>query len=253
MTWIEPEIVNPLLASLAAFLICASGNIVNDIVDIDIDRVNRPERVLVRGQLTQQYAMFLSIIFNIIAVLCTVFLNLFSIGMAVLAIGLLYLYNYKAKRIPVLGNLLIAMLSGMVFLSGGLAVNVELTFVLPGPIVGAVFSFLFHLVREIIKDSEDIEGDMSVGVKTLPQMIGERKSVIVAGIIFLLMTLTTYYPILRGWYGDWYKLITVYSVDLPILAFFIFLWGNPTKNMFSITSLILKIGMGLGILALILR
>lgn len=253
MTWLDPEVVNPLLASIAAFLICASGNIVNDIVDIDIDRVNRPDRVLVQGRLSMQFAIFISIVFNIIAVLCTVFLNLYSIGMAVLAICLLYLYNYKAKRIPVLGNLFIALLSGMVFLTGGLAVNVELTLALPGPLIGAVFSILFHLVREIIKDTEDIEGDMSVGVKTLPQMIGERKSVIVAGIIFLLMTLTTYYPILKGWYGDWYKLITVYFVDLPILAFFIFLWGNPTKKMLSITSIILKIGMGLGILALILR
>ena len=252
MTWVEPSILNPLLSSLAAFLVCASGNIVNDIVDIDIDRINKPHRVLVQKKVSITEAKVISIILNISVLVVALFVNLDLLIIASLAISLLYLYNYKAKRYPFVGNLLIALLSGMVFLTGGLSIDRVLTFTFPGPLVGALFAFLFHLVREIVKDIEDVDGDMQAGIKTLPLVIGERHSVLTAIGIYFLMIICTYIPVLKDWYGDWYKIITVYIVDLPILGFLIFLWGNPTQAMLRAASLILKIGMGLGIVALIL-
>ncbi len=251
MTWGEPEILNPLIASLATFLVCASGNIVNDIVDVHIDRINRPERVLVQQKLSITIAKVYATLLNIIALSLALFINLDVFIAALSAISLLYLYNYKAKQAPLIGNIIIALLAGMVFITGGLSINRVLTMTLPGPLIGAIFAFLFHLVREIIKDIEDIDGDLQAGLKTIPILFGKRVSVVVAMILFLILTLFTYYPIFSGWYSDWYKILTVYVVDLPLLAFLIFLWGNPNRKMLAATSLLLKIGMGIGIVALI--
>lgn len=251
MTWLTPQVFSPLLASAATFFVCAAGNIVNDIVDIPIDRINRPERVLVQKKISTTSAYIFSIVLNITALCIAYFVNLEVFAAAITAISLLYLYNYKAKQIPFLGNIIIAFLAGMVFITGGLAIDRILAFTLPGPLIGAVFAFLFHVVREIIKDSQDIDGDLQAGIKTIPIIFGKRFSIAVAMVIFLILTLFTYIPILKGWYSETYRILTVYIVDLPLLCFLIFLWGNPTTKMLSIGSLLLKLGMGIGIVALI--
>ena len=111
---------------------------------------------------------------------------------------------------------------------------------------------MFHLVREIVKDVQDIEGDRQAGVTTLPQVIGVPRSLLVALLLFFALTVLTYIPVLTGWFGEAYKIITVYVIDLPLLAFLIFLWGNPSPLMLKIGSLWLKAGMAMGIIALLL-
>ncbi len=252
MTWLRPVYYAPAIAGLAAFLVCAAGNIINDLIDIDIDRVNHPKRVLVKGTLSTRYALVLAICFNVVAVILALCISLPLTGMAVITVLLLYLYNYRLKKIPLVGNIVISLLAGLTFITGGVAVDYNMAFYLPGPLVAAVFAFFFHLVREIIKDVHDIEGDRAAGIKTLPQIVGEQKSVMVALSLFFALVLLTLTPILYGWFGNWYKIITVYVVDLPILGYLIFLWGDPTHRMLAIGSALLKAGMALGILALVL-
>ena len=102
------------------------------------------------------------------------------------------------------------------------------------------------------KDVEDIEGDRAAGIRTLPQIIGAEKSLAVALILFLLLILFTFLPIMYGWYGAWYKVVAIYVVELPLLGFLIFLWGNPSPQMLKFASRWLKAGMALGIVALVL-
>jgi geranylgeranylglycerol-phosphate geranylgeranyltransferase len=173
-------------------------------------------------------------------------------GVAVITVLLLYLYNYRLKKVPLLGNTVISLLAGLTFITGGVAIDYNMAFYLPGSLIAAVFAFFFHLVREIIKDVHDIEGDRAAGIRTLPQVIGEQKSVMVALALFFALVLLTLAPVLYGWFGYWYKIITIYVVDLPILGYLIFLWGDPTRRMLVIGSALLKAGMALGILALVL-
>ena len=252
MTWFRPTYYAPALAGLAAFLVCAAGNIVNDLVDIKTDRVNRPDRVLVRGSLSRRYALVLSIVFNVLALVLAVAISIPMTIVAAVTIALLYGYNYRFKRIPLLGNLVISLLAGLTFITGGVAVDYYVTFYLPGPMIAAMFAFLFHMVREIVKDVQDIEGDRAAGIKTLPQVIGEQRSLLWALVFFFLMVVTTVVPVVYGWFGGYYKIIAIYIVDLPLLAFMIFLWGNPSRSMLRVASTALKIGMALGIFALCL-
>lgn len=251
LCWLTPQYYPVIVAMVAVFFICGSGNVFNDLADIDSDRINHPERVLVKGKLSKQYAIRLGILFNLIGLILAALVNLFVLGMAVIATVMLFWYNLGAKKIVLLGNLIIAVLAGLLFITGGMAIDWKLTFHLPGPLIGAVLAFFFHLVREIIKDCQDIEGDFQNYIKTLPQYIGLERAVMLAMILFFVMVLLTYIPILTGWYGLWFKIITVYIVDLPVLAFMIFLWGNPTPKMLAIGSLVLKIGMLGGMIALL--
>ncbi len=243
----------PVVTALSAFLICAGGNVVNDLVDLEIDRINRPRRVLVRGAVTKSYAVLLAVLANIVAILLAMTVNLHVALLALGVIALLLLYNLRLKRVPVVGNILIALLGGLTFITGGLAVDEVLTFVLPGPLIGAVFAFLFHLVREMVKDVQDLEGDRRIGIRTVPQIIGVRSSLSLALLLFFVLVVLTYIPILGGWFGTCYRIITVYVIDLPLLLLLILLWGNPSPSMLRIGSAALKIGMGLGLVALVLR
>ncbi|MFZ5981616.1 MAG: geranylgeranylglycerol-phosphate geranylgeranyltransferase [Candidatus Zixiibacteriota bacterium] len=251
MTWTVPVYYGPVMTAIAAFFVCAVGNIVNDIADIEIDRINRPRRVLVKGTLSRSRAVKTAIIFALTALVAALAVNTALLIAVTAALGLLLLYNFYLKKIPVVGNIVVALLSALTFLTGGLAVNYRWLFELPGPLVPAVFAFFFHLVREILKDVEDIDGDLQAGVKTLPQIIGVSKSLLTIIVLFFVLVLATYVPILTGWFGRAYEILVVYIVDLPLLLLLIFVWGNPSARMLRVGSYALKAGMVLGLAALI--
>ncbi|MBD3402513.1 hypothetical protein GF420_06435 [candidate division GN15 bacterium] len=251
LTALELPIGDVVLTSVVAFLVCAGGNILNDVVDLEIDRINRPNRVLVRGAVEIPRAKSLVVLLSVIALVLAAFISLPVILMTALAVVLLFAYNLRLKRIPLLGNLVIALLSAMTFLIGGMAAEPALVWTLPGPLIPAVYAVLFHLVREILKDVEDIEGDRRVGVSTLPQKIGTTASLTIALALFLGLVVLTLVPIYYDWFGRVYEIITVYLVDLPLLALLIFVWGNPTGKLLRIGSVALKAGMLLGLVALL--
>lgn len=251
LTWVTPTYYGPLMASLGAFLICAGGNVANDLVDISIDRINRPDRVLVRGAVSKKIAIWLTVGLFAGGLIVAGTVNWWVFGTAVLVVLLLCAYNYWLKRIPLVGNITVAVMAGLTFMTGGLSVDSYLTFTLPGPLLPASFAFFFHLVREIIKDIQDIEGDRAAGVSSLPQKIGVSSSLLIALGLFAVLALLTYFPVFSGWFTDFYKLIAVYIVDLPLLALLIILWGYPTKQMLTISSFALKVGMILGLIALV--
>ena len=76
LTWLQPGYYGPAVASLAAFLICAGGNIANDLMDIETDRVNRPHRVLVRGAISKYEAVVLAVAANLLALILAMAVNM---------------------------------------------------------------------------------------------------------------------------------------------------------------------------------
>ena len=224
----------------------------NDRLDIEGDRINHPKRVLVTGMLSPKYARNLALVLNAAALLMAWAISLSMLLIGLVTVGLLSLYNLKLKRIPLVGNAVVALLAAMTFLTGGFAVNPDLVFRLPGPLVAAAFAFFFHLVREIVKDIQDMDGDRRAGLDSLPLRIGSGQSLTLALVLFTLMTLLTCVPVLKGWYGLAYEVIVVYLVDLPLLGFMIALRIRPTSRMLTAGSTALKIGMALGLVALVL-
>jgi len=172
-----------LLLVVSTVIIAAGGYIINDYYDIKIDYINRPNRVVAGRYFSRRVILASHGITTFIGIIAGLFAG-YSIGaVAFFAAGLLWLYSNQLKRLPIFGNLSIAFLTG-------LSVFVVYIFYLQSLFLisaYAIFAFVISVIREIIKDCEDIEGDRKFDCKTLPVVVGIRKTKIVIYISILLL------------------------------------------------------------------
>jgi len=108
-----------LLASIAAALVCGAGNTLNDFLDIEADKLNHPNRPLPRGALPPYIAVLATAILNLTALIIGFKINFPVLGIIIFAIILLILYNFRLKKIPLVGNLSVSILGGATFIVGG--------------------------------------------------------------------------------------------------------------------------------------
>jgi 4-hydroxybenzoate polyprenyltransferase len=160
------------LLSLSTALIAAGGYVINDYYDVKIDLINKPGRVVVGKYMKRRVAMFIHIFLSLAGVFLGFIVSWKLAVINFLSAGLLWLYSNQLKRMPVVGNLSVALLTGLsiyivhlIFPDGHAMV-----------IAYALFAFCFTLIREIIKDMEDLKGDSTFGCKTLPVVVGIRKT-----------------------------------------------------------------------------
>jgi len=180
-----------LLVAVATMLIAASGYIINDMYDMKIDLLNRPAEMIIGRKISATRAVMLHMLFNLAGLGCGLWAALLTgqIKLALLfalPVALLWLYSRKLKREFLTGNLAIAFLAALLILIPWIFEFYALmgqpiawaTFIKFLPIMNtlalayAVFAFLVTLVREIVKDMEDIGGDRAEGCQTLPIRIG---------------------------------------------------------------------------------
>ena len=235
-----------------AFVICAGGNIVNDIIDRDADRINHPARPLPSGRLTLSAAKRVALLCHLGALSMIFISNWYVMSLGLLTIVALFTYNLWLKKLPLVGNLLIGILGGLAFLCGGLAVDPGRALELPGPLMAAIFAVLFHLIREIVKDVEDLEGDGLQQVRSLGRLIGVRAALIVALGLLLTLIFLTLVPVWYGWYGEWYLIIVLLLIDLPLLGLLVLTCLRPKRQHIQWSRAALKIGMLLGLVALLI-
>jgi geranylgeranylglycerol-phosphate geranylgeranyltransferase len=240
-------VLSVILAAFAASFVMASGNIINDIYDIGIDKINRPLRPLPSEKLTLNEAYSLYISSVILSIFISVFLNEVALAIVLFSIVLLFLYSKYIKRIPIFGNVTVAFLTGLVFIFGGVVVGNPFAAIVP-----AVFAFLINLIREIVKDIEDVEGDKKAGVITSPIKFGIQKAKILILLITLILLLYTLYPFLTRLYKIEYFVLVMITVN-PILVY-------CSKKLFEESSQInlnkisnlLKLSMLFGLIAIYL-
>jgi geranylgeranylglycerol-phosphate geranylgeranyltransferase len=232
----------PLLLIAATGLVTASGNVINDYFDHDIDRINKPSRPLPSGLLTRKAALSIYIaLLSLLAVMMIVFLpRAQSAWIAAWAI-LLHLYSWRLKRIYLLGNILVSAVSASGFVLGSFAGgNAGAGF------VPAAFTFLFVMGRELVKDTEDLEGDRVCGAKTVPVISGAKNAMRAASVIFILLAIAFPVPYFTGRYGIAYLIVMILSVE-PILIVSSIV--SVTNRSPARVSLLLKLGMFCGIAA----
>lgn len=160
------------LLSLSTVCIAAAGYIINDYFDVKIDLINKPDRVIIGRYLKRRVAMGIHQILSVIGCLIGLYLSKWIFLMDGLAVLLLWFYSAQYKRQPLVGNVVISLLTAMSLLV--LAVyyrqNVDML------LIYALFSFGITLIREIIKDMQDIRGDARFGCRTLPIVWGLRRT-----------------------------------------------------------------------------
>ena len=234
-----------ILAMIAVFFETAAGNVINDYFDYNIDLVNKPERPIPSGRISlkngKNYAYFLFLAGTVCGFLISYLTdNWIPFIIVLIADVILYLYAYKLKTTPLIGNLAVGFMTGFGFVFGGFTINnpdIILTSIFLG-----FFAFVMTTAREIVKDIEDVEGDKKDGARTLPILIGKKTPAILATILIIvdcaLCPLLYVYHI----FGTLYLIIIAIAVILFIYSAILILKSQDEATAHK-SSKLLKIGM----------
>ncbi|MEQ9166158.1 MAG: geranylgeranylglycerol-phosphate geranylgeranyltransferase [Fulvivirga sp.] len=182
------------LLSFSTIIIAAAGYIINDYYDVKIDLINKPKRVVVGRILKRRVAMIAHTVLNFIGIGIGLHLSWKLGALNFLCAFVLWLYSNQLKRIAFLGNLSVALLTGLSILIIGLFFEPDNILIM----AYSLFAFAFTLIREIIKDIEDLKGDSTFGCKTLPVVYGVRKTkniIYILSYLFLIGLCTLAYVI----------------------------------------------------------
>ncbi len=238
-------------AMAAAFFVCGFGNIINDIRDIESDRINHPQRALPSGTISRVGAGTLAFLFLIVSLLLLIKLNGIGRIIVVTAVLLVVWYNIRLKHTAYLGNLAVSLLGALTFLLGGATYGFNAVWSLPGAIVPAVFAFLMHFGREIIKDIEDSAGDALAGSVTAPLRSGVTAPLILVGIVFAILVGVSLAVYWQGWFSQVYLYIILIFIHLPLTGLYVWLIVRPERERCRVVSAGLKIQMIIGLVALL--
>ncbi|MCK5560911.1 MAG: UbiA family prenyltransferase [Thermoplasmata archaeon] len=244
---VSPEYyIDVISAIVVAAFFMASGNILNDYFDREIDKTNHPERPIPMGQVSPENAFYSSIAIFICVITIAFFINLISFIITIVAIGLMIGYETSLKNQGFIGNLTISTLVALLFIFGGAAVN-ETTTVL----ILALLAFFATLSREVIKDIEDLEGDVTRD--TIPKTIGIKNAGIIAAIslviaVFLspLPIIPEIIPFLNIKQFDIYYFYVVLIADIIFGTTILYIFKNP-----HLAQNTLKLGMVVALAAFI--
>lgn len=236
------------------------ANIQNDILDLESDRMNRPERPLVRGMISLPQAKAASIAGAILTLLCGLIDSLLlwqssspdtaaipAIFFATLTL-LLVAYNSKLKHIPLLKNMTVAFLCATPLILNWLHSPVLNLDSLGKLYPAMLFAFLLTTAREIYKDLEDETGDLKAGIMTFPLIAGSTTARRFAGAIILFTWILLPLPVMQGYYPQLFLILTAITMT-PALGITLLMAGKRNYRKAQSTT---KIAMFLGLISLVI-
>ena len=261
-----------LLIILATVFIAAGGYVINDYFDVKIDRINRPDEVIVTRSVSKPAAMRLSLCLSGIGIVCgiitAILLRSLTLGILFIIIpGLLWFYSSSYKRLFMVGNLIIALLAGMTPMLVAMA-NVAILQLRYGTILSyttlehdlyawlggfALFAFLLTWIREIIKDMQDQMGDRELECHSLPVVWGDMwTKIFVTGLIVLTLAIIGHLwfhvlPFPLGWTSLSTRYI-VLGIVTPLLGVLGLLWAAKIPSDYKNCQQLVKFTMLLGML-----
>jgi 4-hydroxybenzoate polyprenyltransferase len=245
-TWSQYHVFLKCLIAISTLCITAWGYVDNDIQDIDIDKINK-NSVEINIDKLKKYCINLLII-NVLFILFFIKYDTIIAVFNVVVMLILWYYNRYGKRQFLIGNILVALLCGLVVLIFWAHYNSQ-NFNLTSSSIFEnylLFSVLITLLREVIKDAEDIEGDQACGAKTLPIVFGRLLTKI---FIFMLILALIFICILFCISIKDPTQISVFQciTFIPIFVLIYFLAKAKHKKDYARMSLLCKIMMGLGL------
>jgi geranylgeranylglycerol-phosphate geranylgeranyltransferase len=229
-----------------AGLVAGLGNLVNDFFDADIDRVNKPHRPIPSGRLSRRYVA--SVYAAGTAVLSGAMLLVLPASILLLMVAweiLLFLYAAWAKRVALLGNVLISAVCASAFVVGTMITGRHEIIVFP-----VAFAFVFVMGRELIKSAEDVDGDRSAGASTLAVRWGAENSAQWGALLLLLCTASAALPALTGHFSRDYGVIVGLAVVPGTLFAAYLVLKRPQRDVFHRAAWILKFEMLAGIVVM---
>lgn len=268
---IESFISTPLLSDIdfiilttSILLITMGGYLINDIYDIESDKINKPDKVYISTIISIKSGLFLYFLTSITGLILGFYLSINKnlnhlSGFFIVTVILLFIYTKILKKLPLIGNIIVALLVSLpIFLVyefdhsmisikdifDNLFLSIIIFFYLS-------FAFLTTLIREIIKDLQDIKGDNKFKLKTLPIMIGNKRTINFVVFLSFLLQLLLLLVLIDSFKNDYY-LVLIFSITLSLLvAYLIYKLRVPFKNNpYQLLSSLMKIIMLVGVLSM---
>jgi len=203
-----------LWAMASALGLGGAGNAANDVFDLEADRINRPLRPLVTGELSRQAAMLIAGVAGGFGLFAAWWVSRTLFTLAVLALVVMLAYSPWLKSRGVRGNLAVAVVASLPLVYGAVAAGDWRAGLVP-----SVLAALLHLAREIVKDVEDVAGDLAMGRRTLPIVWGTGAGYLAATGILAVFVPLALLPWAARWYGWRYgAVVSVLDVALAVLA-----------------------------------
>ncbi|MGY5875606.1 MAG: geranylgeranylglycerol-phosphate geranylgeranyltransferase [Candidatus Thorarchaeota archaeon] len=248
-----------LLGYFAYFLVAAGGNIVNDIFDIEIDKVNRPHRALPSGRMTIRQAWIYTGVLSAIAAIFALMIGIWACIIVVIFEVVGYAYAAKGKTLGIAGNLMVAFSFAFGEIFGALIYSETVfgqsigDFFVPLPVwLFFITAFMILQARETIKGAEDVEGDEIRDVRTIARVYGYRAAAGVSALLNLI-GITCYILVWVLGYASWnlWPLLLL-GAAVVIGAGVAPLLGPKNPKMLVIGSTLDKIGALVGLIAFVI-
>ena len=253
---------------LASICIAAAGNVINDYFDLNIDQVNKPDKVVVNAIINRRWVIFWHMLLSITGLFFTAYalpLSLYwHLVLANMAsIVLLWVYSTNLKKQLLVGNLLISFLTAWVILilffskhplqiNDLLSVGQKEVRFFRLTVLYSAFAFVISLIREVVKDMEDMEGDRRYGCRTLPIAWGINATTVVVAVwlivlIGALIILQLYVLPLGWWHSAVYCVLLIIA---PLIWIFLRLFKANTPADYHRLSTMIKLVMFTGIVSM---
>lgn len=257
------------LLVLATVLIAAAGYVINDVYDIETDEINKPGKNQIGKTISEEMGFNIFIGLNIVALIIGFYLSnkimkTSFLGIFIISSMLLYLYATSWKKIAIVGNLIIALLTAFSVLIIGMfdiipaiySENEALMKTLLSILFDyALFAFLVNFLREIVKDIEDINGDYNQGMNTLPILIGTQRTAKISAVFGLAIVCVLFWYINKNLMDNGLLIATIYgliALVAPLVFFSIKIWSAKNQKEFHLMSSLLKLVIFLGILFILI-
>lgn len=221
-----PEVDVALLGFLTGFFISGFAMISNDYFDLEVDRINRPERPLPSGRVTTSELVVLTCAFTLCGFVTALLLSPLLLSVAVISWVIAILYNWKYKESGLPGNLMVSYSVAGTFIFGGFAAGEPFNGVVW--VFGAL-AFTFDLGEEIANGVMDMEGDAKRSVKSLARTRGRSFALRLSAALFAVVVILSLLPYAAGWLGELY-LVLVVPTDILVSYFALRLLRSQTQE-----------------------
>ena len=273
--WIHSSFKNLhyLLLIISSLLIAAAGNIINDYFDRNIDEINKPEKKIIDKLIKRRWAIVMHIVFSLTAILLGFYVDsqtsVFWLGFSnTICVLLLFAYSISLKKKLLVGNVLISLLTAWVIFVCFLCyyrtlscAGCEPTLEWPAILrrfmrisfLYAGFAFVISLIREVVKDMEDMEGDKKYGCRTIPIAWGipAAKVFVAVWLVVLIgmISVVQVYALQLGWY--WSAAYSVVLIIAPLIWILRKLYQAQVPKDYHQLSTIIKLVMLAGLSSMI--
>ncbi len=238
--------LNLLMIVLASATTIASGYIINNFYDSEKDLINRPQKSMLDRLVSQNTKLVFYFVLNFIAVIFASYVSFRAVIFFSLYIFGIWFYSHKLKKMPIIGNIISAILTIAPFFAVFIYYKNFETVIF----IHALFLFLILSMRELTKDLENIKGDLALGYKTIPIVYGEQTSKVMLTIFAILTLIPTYFLIYDFQVGR--MTYFFYLSTVLLLIFLILVWKSNNKSHYLLLHNILKFIIVTGVFSIVL-